>query len=52
LFYHFADPVIRNLLSGDEYESLDLDLLSNHITDFSLAGIKRLSRAPRQGAAR
>jgi AcrR family transcriptional regulator len=52
LFYHFADPVIRNLLSGDEYAALDLDLLSNQITDFSLAGIKRLSRASRAGAPR
>src|SRR5262249_29733120 len=52
LFYHFADPVIRNLLSDDEYSALDLDLLSKHITDFSLAAIKRSSRTSRVGAAR
>ncbi len=52
LFYHFADPVIRNLLSDDEYKSLDVEQLSTHITDFSLAAIRRLSRAPRAGAAR
>ena len=28
LFYHFADPVIRNLLTADEYVSLDVDQLS------------------------
>jgi TetR/AcrR family transcriptional regulator, regulator of cefoperazone and chloramphenicol sensitivity len=52
LFYHFADPVIRNLLSSDDYTALDIDRLARHITDFSLASIKNASRAPRTGAAR
>jgi len=55
LFYHFADPVIRNLLSADEYGSLAIERLSRHITDFSLAAIERnhkSSRGPRTGAAR
>jgi TetR/AcrR family transcriptional regulator, regulator of cefoperazone and chloramphenicol sensitivity len=52
LFYHFADPVIRNLLSANEYASFDLDVLSRHITDFSLAAITRLSCASGAGAAR
>jgi TetR/AcrR family transcriptional regulator, regulator of cefoperazone and chloramphenicol sensitivity len=52
LFYHFADPVIRNLLSADEYAALDIDRLARHITEFSLASIRRASRAPRTGAAR
>lgn len=38
LFYHFADPVIRNLLSNDEYAALDIDKLAEHVTQFSLRG--------------
>ena len=52
LFYHFADPVIRNLLTADEYVSLDVDQLSKHITDFSLAAIKSFSRPTGTGAIR
>jgi TetR/AcrR family transcriptional regulator, regulator of cefoperazone and chloramphenicol sensitivity len=55
LFYHFADPVIRNLLSADDYSALAIERLGRHITDFSLAAIaasKRPSRASRTGAAR
>jgi AcrR family transcriptional regulator len=52
LFYHFADPVIRNLLSTEEYSALDLALLSKHITEFSLAAVKRSSRNSRVGVAR
>lgn len=55
LFYHFADPVIRNLLSADEYSALAIERLSRHITEFSLASIsapKRSSRSSRAGAAR
>ncbi len=50
LFYHFADPVIRNLLSAEEYRSLDIKALSRHITDFSLASIRQRSGARRTGA--
>jgi AcrR family transcriptional regulator len=39
LFYHFADPVVRNLLSTEEYSSLDVDKLAQHITAFSLAAV-------------
>jgi len=52
LFYHFADPVIRNLLSADDYASFDIERLARHITDFSLASIKRPSRVRRTGAVR
>jgi AcrR family transcriptional regulator len=52
LFYHFADPVIRNLLSAGDYASFDIERLARHITDFSLASIKRPSRATRTGAVR
>ena len=41
LFYHFADPVIRNLLGNDEYAALDIDKLADHITQFSLQTIQR-----------
>lgn len=57
LFYHFADPVTRNLLSAEDYAALDIDRLAKHITQFSLAAIERQSRgshklpAPRTGAA-
>jgi AcrR family transcriptional regulator len=40
LFYHFADPVIRNLLNDDEYAELEIDKLADHIAAFSLAAIK------------
>jgi AcrR family transcriptional regulator len=50
LFYHFADPVVRNLLGPDEYSGLDVEKLADHIAAFSLSALKR--RATRSGAAR
>jgi TetR/AcrR family transcriptional regulator, regulator of cefoperazone and chloramphenicol sensitivity len=52
LFYHFADPVIRNLLNEVEYAALDTDKLAKHITEFSLQTIKRRARAIQPGAKR
>ena len=52
LFYHFADPVIRNLLSAEEYSSFDVERLAKHITAFSLASISHVSRASRTGVGR
>jgi AcrR family transcriptional regulator len=55
LFYHFADPVIRNLLSAEEYAAVDIERLARHISDFSLRSIAQAPRAPRTprtGAAR
>jgi hypothetical protein len=56
LFYHFADPVIRNLVSADEYASLEIERLARHITEFSLAAIQtsrtNSKRIPRTGAVR
>jgi len=52
LFYHFADPVVRNLLSEEEYAALEIDKLAEHITEFSLATIKQRARAARSGAKR
>jgi AcrR family transcriptional regulator len=52
LFYHFADPVIRNLLTADEYTSLNFDRLSQHITEFSLAAINSFLPSQQKGAIR
>jgi AcrR family transcriptional regulator len=52
LFYHFADPVIRNLLSENDYASLDIATLTAHITEFSLRSIERLKSSERKGAVR
>ena len=46
LFYHFADPVIRNLVSGEEYASYDVDKLASHIVAFSRAAIERAASLP------
>jgi len=50
LFYHFADPVIRNLLTGEEYSALDNDKLAKHIANFSLCSIKQRDASNRMGA--
>jgi AcrR family transcriptional regulator len=52
LFYHFADPVIRNLLGPEEYNNLDIEKLANHVGEFSLSAIKQRSSLKRAGAAR
>jgi TetR/AcrR family transcriptional regulator, regulator of cefoperazone and chloramphenicol sensitivity len=52
LFYHFADPVIRNLLDRDEYDRLEVEKLANHICDFSLAAVKARKRPIGAGATR
>jgi TetR/AcrR family transcriptional regulator, regulator of cefoperazone and chloramphenicol sensitivity len=50
LFYHFADPVVRNLLEADAYESLDIEKLADHIAEFSLSALNQ--SAPCAGAKR
>jgi AcrR family transcriptional regulator len=52
LFYHFADPVIRNLLSSEEYAALESDMLAEHITQFSFQAIRQHARPARAGAER
>jgi hypothetical protein len=49
LFYHFADPVIRNLLASDEYTALEVDKLAEHITNFSLSAIRGQQQRQREG---
>jgi TetR/AcrR family transcriptional regulator, regulator of cefoperazone and chloramphenicol sensitivity len=51
LFYHFADAVIRNLITGEEYSALDIDKLAQHITNFSLCSIGLTDAAVIVGAA-
>jgi AcrR family transcriptional regulator len=50
LFYHFADPVVRNLLDESEYADLGVETLGQHIATFSLAALK--DRALQRGATR
>lgn len=58
LFYHFADPVTRNLLSVDDYAALSIERLAQHITQFSLAAIEQQAhisparRQPHMGATK
>jgi AcrR family transcriptional regulator len=52
LFYHFADPVIRNLLTDKQYSELDIAKIAEHILQFSLSSIERTARRERKGAVR
>jgi AcrR family transcriptional regulator len=52
LFYHFADPVVRNLLTAKEYSELDVAKLAQHVFNFSLASIDRQARRESKGAMR
>src|SRR5262245_17590296 len=52
LFYHFADPVIRNLLTDEQYSELDIATIAKHVLRFSLASIERTSHVSRKGAVR
>ncbi|HJQ80585.1 MAG TPA: CerR family C-terminal domain-containing protein [Lacipirellulaceae bacterium] len=52
LFYHFADPVIRNLLNDEEYAALEIEKLADHITQFSMQSFKHRIRSDRAGAKR
>jgi TetR/AcrR family transcriptional regulator, regulator of cefoperazone and chloramphenicol sensitivity len=40
LFYHIADPVIRNLVDEAEYAKQTPEMLAEHITRFTLAAIQ------------
>lgn len=52
LFYHFADPVIRNLLSPEQYSAFDIARLAEHITNFTLASLELQVPRKRKGAVR
>jgi hypothetical protein len=49
LFYHFADPVIRNLVSSEENAGYNVDKLASHIAEFSLAAIEGAGRQSVKG---
>jgi AcrR family transcriptional regulator len=54
LFYHVANPIICNLVDGDEFASYDLDKLSAHVTTLTLDALdaKQSPRVAREGAQR
>jgi AcrR family transcriptional regulator len=49
LFYHFADPVIRNLVDRSEYSGYDIDKLARHIAAFSRAAMQGMASSPTPG---
>ena len=52
LFYHFANPVVRNLLTEEQYSELDVATLAQHVWSFSLASLGRSVPKNRKGAVR
>jgi AcrR family transcriptional regulator len=52
LFYHFADPVIRNLVTGEEYADYGVEKLTDHIAKFSLAALATASGQSDEGDKR
>jgi hypothetical protein len=52
LFYHFADPVIRNLVGPAEYDSYGVEALARHIGAFSLAALNNFGNASTRPQAR
>jgi AcrR family transcriptional regulator len=47
LFYHVAGPIIRNLVTGEEFATYDIGRLAEHVTRFTLGALdsKSASRA-------
>jgi TetR/AcrR family transcriptional regulator, regulator of cefoperazone and chloramphenicol sensitivity len=47
LFYHVAGPIIRNLVTGEEFATYDIDKLAEHVTRFTQGALdsKSASRA-------
>ena len=53
LFYHVANPIIRNLINESEYAGYDVDKLAAHVTEFSLSAIDaRLKQSARAAEAK
>lgn len=50
LFYHFAKPVMQRLVPAASPGAADLDRLTDHVTDFSLAAIRGLVAGSAGGA--
>jgi TetR/AcrR family transcriptional regulator, regulator of cefoperazone and chloramphenicol sensitivity len=53
LFYHVANPIIRNLVDEAEYATYDIEKLAQHVTEFTLGAIDaRVARASTAEGAR
>jgi AcrR family transcriptional regulator len=53
LFYHVADPIIRNLVDADEHATYHVDKLAAHVTKVSLGAIDaRAARSIQSEGAR
>jgi hypothetical protein len=56
LFYHVANPIIRNLVEDSEHANYDVEKLSKHVTKLTLAAIDakagKGSQAHVEGATR
>jgi AcrR family transcriptional regulator len=54
LFYHVANPIIRNLVDESEHATYDVDKLSAHVTKFTLGAIdaETLRTSQAEGAER
>jgi TetR/AcrR family transcriptional regulator, regulator of cefoperazone and chloramphenicol sensitivity len=48
LFYRFARPVIRELSGGENFRSFDVEVLRDHIYEFSAAALRSLARTGRR----
>ncbi len=46
LHYKFADPVIQQLVSAEEYAGYHVELLAKHITEFSLRSLRARATTP------
>lgn len=49
LHYRMARPIIEGLIGKEAHQTLDLDFLTDHITDFCLAAFGALSKRDRSG---
>ena len=52
LHYRVARPILEHLLGANEFRAFGIDLLAEHITEFSLAAIGRLAAGPHREGSR
>jgi AcrR family transcriptional regulator len=45
LFYHFAKPMLERVFADEQFDASAVDALADHITEFSLGGLKALRAA-------
>ncbi len=48
LFYEHSKPVIQRLFKDVGYAPADIDMLSHHITDFSIAAIRQMTHGKKK----